>query len=85
MAKSPGQDGFTAYFCKTFKELIPKFLKLVHKIKEEESLPNSFNEASITLIPRPDKDITKIENYRPIFFMNINANILNKIFENQIQ
>ena len=51
----------------------------------EGKLPNSFNEASITLIPKPDKDPTKKEKYRPIFLMHTNAKFLNKILANQIQ
>jgi hypothetical protein len=60
-------------------------LKLFHKIETEGILPNSLYEAIITLIPKPHKDKTKKENFRPIFLTDINAKILHKMLANQIQ
>ena len=64
---SPGPDGFTGEFYRAFKgELTAILPRLLQKIQEDGRLPNSIYEASIILLPKPDKDITKKENFRPI-------------------
>ena len=64
---------------------MPILLEFFQNITEEATLASLFYEATITLIPKPDRDITEKENYRPISLINIDAKTLNKVLVNRIQ
>ena len=82
--KSLGPEDLTGEFYRTFREeLVPILLKLFPKTAEEGTLPNSFYEATITLIPKLDKDNINKENYKPISLVNTDAKILNKILSTE--
>ena len=80
--KSPGPNSFRGKFYQTFREeLTPVLLKLLPKISQEGKFPNSFYEATITVISKPDKDTTpqKKKKLEANITMNIDAKTLNKI------
>lgn len=84
--KSPGIDGFLVEFYQKFMDILCPFLTAVfHEAFEYGVLPESFNEAVISLIPKGDKDLTDPANYRPISLINVDCKILSKILATRLE
>ena len=78
--KSPGIDGFPAEYYKHHIDILaPKLLEVYNESLMSGSLPPSFYEALISVIPKKDRDTTEHSNYRPISLLNVDCKILTKI------
>ena len=77
--------GFTGKFWLTYKEELTPILKLFQKIEDDGTLRNSFYEAIIALILKPNKATYKKKKIQASIFMNIDAKVLHKILANRIQ
>ncbi|RUA07179.1 MAG: hypothetical protein DSY43_00385 [Gammaproteobacteria bacterium] len=84
--KSPGNDGISAEFYKTFWPLVGKILveSLNHSYKHGE-LSTSQRQAVITLIEKKDKDRCLIKNWRPISLINVDAKIGSKTIARRLE
>lgn len=77
--KSPGVDGFPVEYYKKYVDILCPFLtEVFQEAFQYGSLPESFNEAIISLIQKKDKDLTDPANYRPINLINADCKILSK-------
>ncbi len=78
---SPGLDGLTPEFYKKFMyDLAPHLLQLYLLSIESNTLPEEVNTGTVTLIPKPDKDLTLLANWRPIWLLNVDYKIFSSIF-----
>uniref|UniRef100_A0A3P9LWP5 Reverse transcriptase domain-containing protein n=1 Tax=Oryzias latipes TaxID=8090 RepID=A0A3P9LWP5_ORYLA len=84
--KSPGTDGLTSEFYKTFSEqLSPFLLHLFLESLNNNFLPPTLTQGLITLIPKPKKDLLLIDNWRPICLLNNDYKILALIFAERLK
>lgn len=83
--KSPGPDGLTVGYYKTFQEtLTPHFTKAFNTLSASPQNNKDLLEAHITLIPKPGKDDTLVTNYRPISLLNVDLKLYAKILANRL-
>uniref|UniRef100_A0A803SUT6 Reverse transcriptase domain-containing protein n=1 Tax=Anolis carolinensis TaxID=28377 RepID=A0A803SUT6_ANOCA len=84
--KSPGADGLSTLYYKTFKEeLVPQLVSVMNVVLKKGELPESWKESIIVLVPKQDKDLDLIKNYRPISLLNCDYKIFATILANRIK
>lgn len=84
--KSPGPDGFTAIYYKTFQEtLLGPLLKALNYMSKPREIPADFLKAHITILPKPNKDLTECASYRPISLLNLDVKLMSKIIANRLK
>uniref|UniRef100_A0A803SPA4 Reverse transcriptase domain-containing protein n=1 Tax=Anolis carolinensis TaxID=28377 RepID=A0A803SPA4_ANOCA len=84
--KSPGPDGISAIYYKTFeKELTPHLQKIMNLIREVKNMPDSWKEALITVIHKENTDQEDIKNYRPISLLNVDYKIFSSIMADRLK
>lgn len=84
--KSPGNDGITAEFYQLFSDILSPFLLevFIESIKNHK-LPPSMTQGVISLIPKQNKDLLFIDNWRPISLLNNDYKILAHILSKRIK
>ncbi|KAM4704366.1 G-protein coupled receptor family C group 5 member C-like [Rhinophrynus dorsalis] len=86
LGKSPGPDGILAIYYKKFSELLaPHMLRSFNGIAEGDDFPKQALQAHITLIPKPDKDLTQCTNYRPISLVNIDTKLFASLWATRLK
>ena len=84
--KSPGEDGLPAEFHKTFWNLIKDdFFECIQYCWKEKLLPDALCRGVIRLIPKPEKELLEIPNWRPITLLNVDYKILSKVLANRLK
>ncbi len=81
--KAPRNDGLTTEFYKKCSNYLSPFLYNVYLSLKKGILPPSMTQGVINLIPKPQKDQSQLENWRPISLLNNDYKILARLYDRQ--
>lgn len=84
--KSPGPDGFSSEWYKTFRtELKPSLLLIFNKALKEGTIPPTWREATISVIPKEGKDRLDCGSFRPICVLNVDYKLYTSILPRRVE
>lgn len=84
--KSPGPDGFSSEWYKTFRSnLTPSLLQACNITIKEGKMPPSWNEAVISVLPKEGKDKLECGSYRPISILNVDYKLYTGILAKRLE
>ena len=83
--RSPGQDGLTIEFYKTYQEKLVPILYHVYYEAFNSKLHDSARRGIITLIEKSGKDPLELKNWRPLSLLNVDYKIIAKVISNRMQ
>lgn len=83
--KTPGPDGLPYEIYRLFGDLLsPYMLKMFTQALNDGCLPQTLNEAIITVLPKKGKDTKEVGGYRPISLLNVDQKVLAKTLANRL-
>ena len=84
--KAPGEDGITVAFYKKFWSSIRNmFQKMVEEIKKQVNIPECMNTGILRLLPKPNRDLLKVESWRPISLQGVDIKIIAKAIATKVR
>lgn len=85
IGKAPGPDGLTSIFFKIYKKQLTYLGQIMNEALQGKDIPDSWEEAAITLIHKEGLDALDVRNKRPIFLLKTDYKIYASILANRLK
>lgn len=84
--KTPGTDGFTGEWYKTYREeLTPRLKAVCNWVLKGGKVPHTWKDAIISVVPKEGKDKLNCGHYRPISALNLDYKVYTSIIAKRLK